>query len=119
VIMPVHGQHYNNTILQLVVNDFPLVLTDRFLKGIPASSVGTDNSLASRKLTDYLFDLGHKNISFISSPPDGTSTVEDRLNGFQVAFSHRGPKLNPDYILTSLKTPVPIYKHTEEIEKVK
>ncbi len=102
IIFPVHGENYNVELLKLSLKNFPLVLVDRYLKGIPASSVCTDNRLASEQLTNYLFTLGHQNIGFISSSPVGTSAIEERVQGFQVAYSKQGIQLKPEFMLLNL-----------------
>ncbi len=102
IIFPVHGENYNVELLKLSLKNFPLVLVDRYLKGIPASSVCTDNRLASEQLTNYLFTLNHKNIGFISSSPVGTSAIEERVQGFQLAYSKQGIQLKQEYMLLDL-----------------
>jgi GntR family transcriptional regulator of arabinose operon len=94
IVLPSPGKHFNNELLRLVVNNFPLVLVDRYLKGIPSSSVCINNKKASMKLTKQLLDMGHEKIAFLSPFPDGTSSVEDRLTGFQFAVSEKGLRLN-------------------------
>lgn len=119
IIIPVHGQHYNNNLLQLVLNKFPIVFADRYLKGIPANSVCIDNSEASTQLTEHLIQLGHKNIAFISPPLTGASAIEDRLKGYQMAFSYQGLKLNTNYILSHLRSSLPASVHSKEIEDIR
>ncbi|MGM0879018.1 MAG: GntR family transcriptional regulator [Bacillota bacterium] len=114
IIFPVNGEHYNVELLKLVLMDFPLVLVDRYLKGIPASSVCTDNRKASEILTNYLFSLGHKDIAFLSPSPIGTSTIEERVQGFHLAYSKQGIKLNPNYELNNLISSLPKKFYNEE-----
>jgi len=102
VVFPISGKHYNPKILELVVKDVPLVLVDRHLRGIPASSVSTDHRLATVEATQHLFALGHENIGFLSRPPVGTSAIEERLQGFYMAYSQRASKLTPGSMLTNL-----------------
>lgn len=102
IIFPVHGENYNVELLKLSLKNFPLVLVDRYLKGIPASSVCTDNRLASEQITNYLFTRGHKNIGFISSSPVGTSAIEERVQGFQLAYSKQGIQLKQEFMLLNL-----------------
>lgn len=118
LIIPVHGQHYNNTLLQLVLNKFPIVLADRFLKGIPASSVCINNSEASRRLTEHLMSLGHKNIAYLSPPLIGTSAIEERLEGYKTAFSYEGLRLNPDHIFPHLMSSLPASTHSSESHRL-
>lgn len=107
IILPAQGVHYNNELLRLVVEQYPLVLIDRYLKGIPASSVSIDNKEAARVITKYLLDNGHSEIAYISPPAEGTSSLEERLMGLHVAFSEKGKHLNPDYILSEIQSTKP------------
>lgn len=115
IVTPVHGENYNVEILKLSLKDFPLVLVDRYLKGIPASTVCTDNRTASESITNYLFSLGHKNIGFISSSPVGTSAIEERVQGFHLAYSKQGIKLNPDYMVLNLLSSLPQNHDNEDL----
>lgn len=116
IVFPVHGEFYNADLLRLVLAKFPLVLVDRYLKGIPACAVYTDNKKASQQLTDYLLDLGHQDIAFLSPPAKNTSTLEDRLQGFSMAFSQRDLSLNPDYQLANLFSTLPDAFRREKIK---
>jgi DNA-binding LacI/PurR family transcriptional regulator len=87
IVFPVHGEYYNPELLRLTLDKFPLVLVDRYLRGIPASSVYTDNRTAARQLTEYLIHRGHTHIGFISPPIENTSTIEDRYQGYQAALA--------------------------------
>jgi GntR family transcriptional regulator of arabinose operon len=102
IFCPVPGIHYNNALLRLVVENYPLVLVDRYLTGIPSSSVCINNKMAAIKLTNHLLELGHKNIAFLSPSPEGTSSLEDRLMGFHVAISEKGLRIKPKTILKDL-----------------
>lgn len=107
VIFPVHGEHYNTELLRLVLDKYPLVLVDRYLKGLAAAAVYTDNRKSTLDITNYLFEQGHTQVGFISAPADNTSTIEDRLMGFTDAFSQRGLGLRPEYVITNLYSSLP------------
>src|ERR1700736_1095391 len=107
IVFPVNGEFYNASLLRLALAKSPLVLVDRHLKGIAASSVYTDNLAASRDLTGYVLDAGHKHVAFVSSPPANTSSIEDRLHGFRAAFSQRGFGLGGQHLLTDLTSGYP------------
>ncbi len=64
IIVPAQAEHYSKDILQLVIDEFPLVIIDRFFKGVASSSVATDNIKASKEAVNYLFNLGHRSISY-------------------------------------------------------
>jgi len=103
IFCPTPGKHYNNALLKLVVENFPLVLVDRYLTGIPSSSVCINNKKAAITLTNYLLELGHEHIAFVSPSPEGTSSLEDRLMGFHIAMSEKGVRIKPESIVKNLK----------------
>jgi DNA-binding LacI/PurR family transcriptional regulator len=107
IIWPVHGEYYNAALLRLILDGFPVVLVDRYLKGIPASAVYTNNRLATQELTEFLLDQGHENIAFVSPPLENTSSLEERAQGFMAAFSQRGISLNPSFLFTRLLSTLP------------
>lgn len=115
IVWPVHGEYYNAALLRLVLDGFPLVLVDRYLKGIPASAVYTNNKKATQELTEYLLDQQHEHIAFISPPAVNTSSLEDRIQGFMAAFSQQGLSLNPTYIFTSLLSTLPGSFHHDKV----
>jgi GntR family transcriptional regulator of arabinose operon len=107
IVYPIHGEHYNGELLKLVLKDFPLVLLDRYLKGIDACSVCTNNKKAAQELTDYLLDKHHKHIAFVSTPPENTSTIEERILGYSDALLHRGIGIDQRYLITNLSATLP------------
>lgn len=113
IVFPVHGVHYNNELLKLVGNQFPVVFVDRYIKGIPASSVSLDNREAAIVLTRHLIELGHEKIAFLSPPEYGTSSIEDRILGFHIAVAENGLKLDHHYILNNFYSTMPQYQHSE------
>ena len=107
IVFPVNGEFYNASLLRLVLAKSPVVLVDRYLKGINASCVYTDNQAAARELTGHILDSGHKHLAFVSSPPANTSSIEDRMHGFRAAFSQRGLGLDRQHLLTNLTSGFP------------
>ena len=107
VVFPVHGEYYNDELLRIVLDGFPVVLVDRYLKGIAVASVVTDNYEAARTLTTHLIDKGHTRIAFLSPPPDRTSSIEDRRRGFGVALRSRGLPSDRDTQLLTLSSTLP------------
>lgn len=102
IICPVNGEHYNAELLQLVYRRFPVVLIDKYLKGIPACAVYTDNKLASQVLTDYLLEEGYDQIAFISSSEENTSSIEERIFGFTSALLQKGIMISQNNLFTKL-----------------
>jgi GntR family transcriptional regulator, arabinose operon transcriptional repressor len=109
IVFPVHGEHYNPALLRAVLGNFPVVLIDRYLSGIRAPHVIIDNDKAAQTLTEYLLKLGHREIAFISPPVERTSTLEQRLAGFNTALSRHGIRANPTHSLNNLYSSLPTH----------
>ncbi|MFC5653524.1 GntR family transcriptional regulator [Paenibacillus solisilvae] len=107
IVFPAQGEYFNAEILKLVIQRFPLVLVDRYLKGVAAASISTDNAAAAAKATEYLFGLGHTHISFLSPPPDDTTAVEDRIEGFIQAHAQRGVIVDKGLWVNDLMSTLP------------
>jgi DNA-binding LacI/PurR family transcriptional regulator len=86
LLMPVHGEYYNEDILNLVLKKKPLVFVDRKMRGLAVPSVSTDNILAAETGVNHLLRLGHRKIAFYSGPVGNVSTLEDRKQGFTNAL---------------------------------
>lgn len=82
LIMPAHGVHYNTEILKLVIDNFPTVLIDKKLDGIPLDSVCSDSEQSMKLLVSYLSKKGKKNISLVTVEEVGTSSLIERKKGF-------------------------------------
>ena len=52
------------------------------------SSIAVDDRLESRKMTEYLLDLGHRNIAFITEGPE-EAIGRKRIEGYREAFVNR------------------------------
>ncbi|MCR4408080.1 MAG: LacI family transcriptional regulator [Anaerolineae bacterium] len=77
----------------LVGTGVPIVLVNNEHSGSYAYSVVTDDEAGGRLATEYLLDLGHTKIAYISGP-ELSSTSANRLRGYEQALKARG--LMPD-----------------------
>ncbi|QOV19889.1 GntR family transcriptional regulator [Blautia liquoris] len=119
IIMCAQDENYNPRILQLVVEHFPVVTIDRQMKGIPVSHVGTNNIEASRKLTECLLDQGCRGICFVKPDADNTSTLQERIKGFNQAMNEHGIITDASNYVTNLKATLPKHHFQEMIEQDK
>jgi DNA-binding LacI/PurR family transcriptional regulator/DNA-binding transcriptional regulator YhcF (GntR family) len=117
IMFPVHGEYYNPDLLRLVLDNFPVVLVDRYLSGIPASAVYTDNRRAARLLTDYFLENGHERVGFIAPPSEHTSTIEDRLQGYRDSLIQHGLLPETRYIFTDLYSTLPLSFYGDRITR--
>jgi GntR family transcriptional regulator, arabinose operon transcriptional repressor len=115
IVMPVHGEFYNEEILRLALEGYPLVTVDRYLKGIATCAVYTDNTKAAYDLTSYLLDRGHEHIAFLSPPREGTSSIEERFEGYSAALAARGLSPRLQTSLTNLFSTLPQSFHGDKI----
>jgi DNA-binding LacI/PurR family transcriptional regulator len=102
LMLPIHGEYYNEEILKLILGKKPLVFVDRKMRGLTAPSFSTDNITAARTGAEYLLNLGHRWIGFYSGPIKNTSTVEDRRHGFIDAYAGNSIPINEEFFCTNL-----------------
>ena len=71
----------------------PVVLFNRYVPGLPASSVTSDNLEGGRQVAHFLADGGHQRIAFIAGQ-ENSSTSRDREAGFCKGLAERGLTLS-------------------------
>ncbi|MGV7114764.1 GntR family transcriptional regulator [Paenibacillus kyungheensis] len=102
IIYPTRGQIFNSEILKLVIDRFPHVLVDRYVKGIDSTSISTDNVAAASLGTHYLLDQGHRHIALLTSKVTDNVAIEERIEGFVQAHAERGVVLDRSSWLTDM-----------------
>lgn len=106
IIMPVHGISYNPGILVNLLNNYPLVLADRYMTGLSIPFVGTKNTQSSVDLVNYLFSMGHRHVAFVSSAIT-TTALRERLDGYVDAHARSNNALNDDLIVDKIQYTMP------------
>ncbi len=117
IVMPCHGVYYNPEILKLILEGFPVVVIDKKLEGISVPSVRTDNKQAIITLVRRLSEQGCKRMAFASSEIIGTSSLQERKNGFYEAAGELSVEILPECTLTFDKTIFSHQPNEENIEK--
>jgi GntR family transcriptional regulator, arabinose operon transcriptional repressor len=107
IIFPVHGEYYNSRLVNLILQQYPLVLVDRYLKGLPAYAVYTSNERGAYELTMHLLQNGHRHIAFVSPPSENTSAIEDRLEGYKNALTSQRILVDPAYCFDQMISTMP------------
>ncbi|TMV52318.1 GntR family transcriptional regulator [Paenibacillus mesophilus] len=102
IIYPAQGQSYNEDILKLTLNEFPVVVVDRYLRGVETNYVCSDNVTGAFDAVSHCIRQGHRSIGFISTHAEGTSSIEDRLTGYEKALSEHGILIDRHLRLTGL-----------------
>ncbi|GBF72505.1 GntR family transcriptional regulator [Paenibacillus sp. 598K] len=97
MIFPVDGETYNEEILRLTLNKFPVVVIDRYLRGVETNCVCSDNIGGAYEAVSHLIELGHRNIAFVVVHDRNTTSLEERIAGYERALSAKqypfGPRL--------------------------
>lgn len=91
IIVPSPG--IKEIIEDLIKDNIPVVLLDRFFKDLDCNSVVIDNFKASFDATSHLVNNQFKNIGFITTSSDQTQ-MNDRLSGYEKALEESGLKSN-------------------------
>ncbi|SHM29551.1 LacI family DNA-binding transcriptional regulator [Flavobacterium saccharophilum] len=89
IIVPSPG--IKDTIENLIKDNIPVILLDRFFEGLDCNSVVIDNEQASFDATLHLIQNKFKNIGFITTASDQTQMM-GRLSGYDKAVSQNNLK---------------------------
>lgn len=101
ILLPCSTKFISSIVLNLVSKHFPLVVLDRPVDYIPASSIESGNKQGMLLAMNHLFENGHENIALISSS-DYVKSVSDRIEGYIYSFLTREKKSNESYILNNI-----------------
>ena len=107
VLVCVQDKAYNEEILKLYVQHFPVILVDRRMPGIALPVVTTDNYKAAYELTELLMDAGHTRIGYISHSHMETSTIATRFHAFCDAMHARGLPVDSANIMQNMDAYIP------------
>lgn len=95
IIAPYDGDAAN--LAELRVREIPTVVVDRRINGWDVDTVLSDSVASGRALVRYLIAHGHRQIAAVSGPA-GTSTADDRLQGYFLALAEAGIAADPDLV---------------------
>lgn len=79
IVWPVSGRYLGNEILKLIIDEFPVVMLDRYIQEIETNYVVTDNHQATRSALQHLLELGHKQIGICSIKKSFDSSIKERI----------------------------------------
>lgn len=83
---------------QVLSPNLPLVYVSRAPHDTRRSFVTIDDSRGGYMATEHLIEQGYTSIGFIGAP-EGSLTVDDRLEGFKLAFAKYGRQVEERYML--------------------
>lgn len=94
VLYPVNSKTISPTLLKLIKEKFPLVLIDRYIRGLDTDYVTSDNFSGGLVATQHLLRLGHTRIAFLGWTENATS-ITHRLAGYRQALQEAGVTPQP------------------------
>ncbi|MFI3175144.1 MAG: LacI family DNA-binding transcriptional regulator [Bacillota bacterium] len=98
------GGHFNRSKKELNQVPVPYVLStlgmdESLLEGILASSISVNDQVESKKMVEYLYSLGHRDIAFLSGTEKNESIGELRQKGYEEALLSHDIPINEEYIV--------------------
>ncbi|UVI28258.1 GntR family transcriptional regulator [Paenibacillus spongiae] len=101
IVYPADGQTYNETMLRLAMDHFPIVVIDRYLRGVDTNCVCSDHYAGAYAATEHLLQLSHREIGFVTTVFTGTTSLEERLEGYKQALADYGVAFDRRRVLDS------------------
>jgi len=95
ILYPVNSTNINPVLYDLVEQNYPLVLVDRYIRGVYLDYVTSDNFNGGIFATQHLLALGHKRVAFLTWNEMSTA-MEHRRSGYRQALGEAGLSLDPD-----------------------
>lgn len=97
----ISGYNSFEHIKELIDNKVPVVVADRELGDTKVPSVLIDSFGAMRETVNYLHELGHKRIGYISYTYDNQTTVKKRFKGYCEGLKDNKLVFDPDIVVIS------------------
>jgi LacI family transcriptional regulator len=97
--------------LALIDEGIPVVFIDRYIPGVPADVVMTDNIAAAKLITTHLIQQGCSRIMCLSFSDEASSAL-DRVEGYCQALGEHGIPIDRNMILVARYTLGPVLEET-------
>ncbi len=94
VLYPVNSNAASPILSELIQKSYPLVLVDRYIRGLYSDYVTSDNFGGGMNATQHLLALGHRRIAFLSWV-DLATTMKHRRLGYRHSLLEAGIEPDP------------------------
>ncbi|MCR5754967.1 MAG: GntR family transcriptional regulator [Acetatifactor sp.] len=118
VLFPQDQAFFSNQLLYMQLNNYPLVLLDRYLPRLDTSYVIADNDKAGEMCVRHLHELGHQRIAFITSSLANTFPIKHRLAGVYKAAKALDIPEQDIRVVSGFDQSLQISKHQELFNKL-
>lgn len=112
IVVTSPGEHFNEDIVRLVLDKFPVILVEKSMRDIRTNSVYCDAGQGGALMANYLLAQGARRIGLVTYPPEFTYGVKARMVGFQTALRAAGTPAPSEE--RTLIVPPEIMRHSYE-----
>lgn len=103
IYYPFSDRHNYSLMTKLSIDNYPIVLIDKFFSGIDIPYVIPDSFTGAKMITEYLISCGHKRIAFFSETEISEfSTVRERFSGYCDALKTHGILIDDSLIYENI-----------------
>lgn len=92
ILFPTSRRFCGDQLLRMQLNRYPIVLIDTIFRELSLDSVSHDHYKGAFDMTNYLIDMGHEKICFLTSAISEAYSRQERVRGFQDAILSRDMK---------------------------
>jgi DNA-binding LacI/PurR family transcriptional regulator len=103
IVYPIDYDPDPELFARLSAGGLPIVLIDRHLIGYPFDAVLPDNVGGAFSAVTHLIGQGHRRIAFVSTDNLTTTSVAERLQGYEQALAAAGIADDPSLFFTRLR----------------
>ena len=82
IIYPTDNENYSHPLLKLALQNFPVVMVDRYLTGLNFNYITTDHERMTSQGVEYLVSKNHKDILFFNANIKTNSALKHRKRAF-------------------------------------
>ena len=86
VLFPTSRRFCGDQLLRMQLDRYPIVLIDTIFRELSLDSVSHDHYKGAFDMTNYLIDMGHEKICFLTSAISEAYSRQERVRGFQDAI---------------------------------
>ncbi len=100
VILPLVDKNNLEGLFRLKFVNFPFVLVDRSIPGLPVDVAEPDHEKGAYLATQYLLRHGHRRVFMLTVAPGLTSSADARMRGYEQALTDHGIRPRPEWRIT-------------------
>lgn len=102
IYYPISDRDNLEVLNMLYMASFPIITIDKYFESLPISYVVSDNESGACQAVQYLIDLGHQHIGFVSDLSiESTSSIRNRYFGYCNTLKKNNIMYRTEFVRTS------------------